>query len=454
MASNINLKLKQKQYESTVVEFITEKKGYFLVVSDDQNFISLLRNTVAKHLAIATDALAVVTNTDYIIKSIRDVSMRKKNVLVFMERMLEGRDTGILVRQVKNAYSDVKIIILTGETERQRLVLLHEIGADNFISKPISVNTLIEKIAFTIKPQGKLGQLIDTARAMVQQGSHESALKVCRKILELKPNSAAGLLVMGDAYQALGKMDRARECFEEASRNADLYLEPLKKLADLNKQIGDNEAQLGYLEKLDRLSPLNVERKVDMGEIHVEMGNQERAEELFELAVAQATREAMAYIGEISERIATIYSERDPERAERFLRKALDAKGDMLDRGDLGTFNRLGIALRKQGKWREATIEYQKALRIAPDDENLYYNMSMACAEGKEFREARSSMLKAMTINPDLPRRDKTIAFNMGLVFMRAGGRDYAERCLKVALELDPDFELAQQALERLGQSS
>lgn len=450
MAINITIKLKQKQYEVTVIEFINERKGYFLVVSDDQNFLTLLRTTLVKHLAIPTDVISVVSNADYIIKSIRDVSLRKKTVLVFMERMMDGRDTSILVRQVKNAYADVKIIILTGETEKQRLVLLHEIGADNFISKPLSVNTLIEKIAFTIKPQGKLGQLIDTARAMVQQGSHESALKTCRKILELKPNSAAGLLVMGDAYQAIGKMERARECFEEASRNADLYLEPLKKLVDLNKQVGDSSAQLEYLEKLDRLSPLNVERKVDMGELHIEMGNPTRAEELFELAVAQATREAMAHIGEISGRIADIYSERDPERAEHFLRKALEAKGDMLDRGDLGTFNRLGIALRKQGKWREATVEYQKALRIAPDDENLYYNMSMACAEGKEFREARSNMLKAMTINTELPRRDKTVAFNMGLVFMRAGGRDYAERCLRVALELDPDFELAQQALDRL----
>lgn len=450
MSTDINLKLRQKQYEGTVVEYINDRRGYFIVASDDQHFVSLLRATCIKHLAIQTDAISVVSNTDLILREIKNISIRRKGIVVFIERLLDGKDSSLLVRQIKNAFSDVRIIVLTGEADRQRLVLLHEIGADNFITKPISMNTLVEKIAFTIKPQGKLGQLIDTARALITQGSPDQALKACRQIFELKPNSAAGFLVMGDAYQALGKLEKAREAYEEASRNADLYLEPLRKLAALHGTMGNHDAQLHFLERLDHLSPLNVERKVDMGQIHLTLGNDDKAQELFDTAVTQATREAMNYISEVSERIASIYGEHSPEQAEKFLRRALEAKGDSIGRDDLGTFNRLGLALRKQGKWEQALEEYTKALRVAPDDENLYYNMGMACAEGKDFREARANMVKALSFNPELPRRDRIIAYNMGLVFMRAGGREQAERCLMIALELDPGFTQASNALAKL----
>lgn len=450
MASNINMKMKQKQYEGHVVDYFAVSKGYFIVVSDDHNFQTILRGTLQKHLAITEETMAVVSNPDHILKTIRDVSMRRKNILVFIERSLQGKDMSFLVRQLKNAFDFVKIIILTGEADRQKLVLLHEIGADNFITKPISINTLIEKIAFTIKPQGKLGQLIDLAKSMVTRGAFDQALKAGRKILEIKPNSAAGYLVLGDAFKGLGKMDKARDAYESASDNAQLYLEPLKKLADLHREMGNIEEQLKYLEKLDRLSPLNVERKVDIGTIHVEMGNEEEAQKLFDSAVNQATREALSYIGEISERIGNVYAQRDPQRAELYYRRALDAKGDMLEKSDIATFNSLGIALRKQGKWFEATQEYEKALRISPDDEHLYYNLAMASAEGKQFRSAAEHLGSALGINADFPRRDKTIAYNMGLIFMRVAQKEKSREMLAIALELDPDFTKAKELLAQL----
>jgi tetratricopeptide (TPR) repeat protein len=448
--SQLDMKMKLKQYEQTVIEYLGAQGGHFIVASDDQTFVGILRTTLLKQLAISGDPLTSVTDPDYILKVIRDTSLRRKHLVVFIERMMQGKDTSMLVRQMKNTFANVKIIILTGETERQRLVLLHEIGADNFISKPISINTLIEKIAFTIKPQGKLGQLIDAAKALVAQGNFETALKAARKILEVKPNSAAGYLVMGDAWQGLGKLDKARESFEQASEHANLYMEPLKKLAELHKLTGDMNERLRYLERLDQLSPLNVERKMDMGEIHVELGNEERAEELFETAVQQATKDALNYIGEISEKIAAVYSSRDPHKAEKYYRQALDAKGSHLDHTDIATFNRLGIALRRQGKWQQAIEEYEKALHITPDDPNLMYNMSMAYAEGRQFDKACSIVMRIRQITPSFGSMDKTLSYNMGIIFSRGRQPADARVLFENALRLDPSFEKAQKALENL----
>ncbi|MEG2172237.1 MAG: tetratricopeptide repeat protein [Desulfovibrionaceae bacterium] len=449
MANDLATRLKGKQYEQAIVDYL-HNRGHFLCATDDSQFATLLRTTLLKQLGQGPDSLTSTSDPDQILRFIRDISARKAMPLVLLERSMAGRDMGFMVRQIKNAFTELRIIILTGETERQRLVLLHEIGADNFITKPISIDGLIEKIAFTIKPQGKLGQLIDLARSMITQNNPQQALKICKQILELKANSAAGFLVIGDAFKALGKLDRAREAYEEASNNSEMYLEPLRKLAELYEELHDIPKRLYYLERLDQLSPLNVERKVDMGEIHLILGNDEAAGKLFDSAVTLATKEAVSYIGEVASRVAAIYAEKDPAQSEKFLRRALEAKGQYLSKDDIATFNRLGILLRNQGKWREALVEYQKAIRIIPDDENLYYNMGMACAEGREFREAHVYMLKALAINANFPRSAVTIAYNIGLVFYQAGGKEKARECLTIALELNPQYEPARKALAHL----
>lgn len=440
-----------KQYEATVVDFIRKDGGHILVASADNTFLAVVRNTLYKQLAVTEECITPIGDENHILRTLKDVSVRKKRILLFIERVLNNKETSFLVKQVKNAYNNVKVIILTGEAERQRLVLLHEIGADNFITKPISINVLIEKVAFTIKPQGKIGRYIDKARQCLAAGAHEDTLKICRVILEEKPNSAAGLLIMGDAFKGLGRKDKAVDCYLEASNSAQLFLDPLKKLADFFKEEGNLDEQLKYLEKLDKLSPLNVERKVEMGGVHVELGNMEEAEGLFDMALEQAKREALNYIEEVTGRIADMYAVKDPEKAIKYYRKALELKGDMLDRGDLKTFNSLGIALRRQGRWLEAIDEYKKAQRVAPDDENLHYNIALAYAEGKEFSRSVKHLEDAQIINPNCYRQDPVMAYNFGLIYSRAHLNDAAATFLRASLELNPDFEKARKLLAAVG---
>ncbi len=444
------LDMKIKQYENTVVDYIRKSNGGFVVATHDTTFVSVLRNTIHKQLAVTEECIVSVMDENNILKAVQDVSRRRKNVLVFIERVFNNKETAFLVKQIKNAFSEIKVVILTGETERQRLVLLHEIGADNFISKPISMNILIEKIAFTIKPQGKIGKLIENGKQLVTNEQYEDALKIVRQILDIKPNSAAGLLIMGDAYKGLGKKDKAVEAYETASNHAAMYMEPLKKLAEFYEGEGDHENRLRYLEKLDKLSPLNVERKVDMGGIHVSLGNEEKAEVLFDQAINQARKEAMSYIEEISSKIGGIYEKKDPGKAVKYYRKALELKGDMLDKSDIKTFNALGIALRRQGKWREAVDEYNMARKVSPEDENLLYNIALAYAEGKEMRRATENLAKALELNPEFHMQDPVIAYNFGLIYTKARKGDDAKVFLEAALSLNPGFEKAQKLLDSL----
>lgn len=449
LISDSIIKKNQQQYENTVIDYINKQKGHFIVLSDDQSFLTLFRLTLGKVLGLQSDIMTTVVDPAQLLRHINEVIVKHPSPVLFMERVMGARDLSFLVQQFKEAFPSLRIIVLTISADRDRLMLLHEVGADNFIAKPVSTNTLVEKMAFTLRPQTKFGQMIDSAKELVAKKQAEEALKLCRRILEIKPNSAAGYLVMGDAYRLKGDLDKARESYELASQHADLFLEPLRRLAELHEEAGDSRKRLMYLQKLDKLSPLNVDRKVDMGEIHLLLGNAEEAEKLFDNALTQVTREAMRNISTISNKIATFYAEKDPVKAEKFLRKTLEIRGSFLSRADVNTFNLLGISLRQQGRWKDAVVEYNKALKIASDDENLYYNLGMAYAEGKDFASARSSMIKALELNSEILRTNANVAYNMGLVFVQAGSKERGLQCFKTALEIDPGFEPAKKALEQ-----
>ncbi|ATD81845.1 MULTISPECIES: tetratricopeptide repeat protein [Desulfovibrio] len=450
MASDPALKARQTSYQDTVINYISKEGGHVIALTDDQAFSTQLRLTLAKELGLsAPGQFTALTDPRHLPDELRNLLQRHPAPLLFLERSIGGQDLSFLVGQIKQAYTALKIIILTSEVQRDRLMLLHEVGADNFIAKPVSMNTLIEKMAFTIKPQGKLGQAIDLAKGLLERKEYTQALAASRKILEIKPGSAAAYLVMGDAHRGLAEYDLAREAYEAAAAAADLYLAPLQRLAEMYEYLGDRENQLRYLQKLDHISPLNVNRKVSLGEVHLALGNTEQAEDFFDRALVQMNREAVEGLSALSGRIAGVYAERDPLKAEKFLRNSLDVKGKYLSKSDLALFNQLGISLRKQGRWQDAITEYKRAVRIAPEDANLYYNMGMAFAEGQDFLQAKANLLKALDMDPDLYRASVTIAYNYGAVFLQSREKQRAAQFFQAALDMEPGHAGARRGLER-----
>jgi len=444
------LRARQNSYQDTVITYLAKENGHVFAVSDDQAFCTQLRLTLAKEMGLGAPAMfTAIADPRSLLRELRSILHRHPSPLLFVERVIGGQDLSFLISQIKQLFAEVKIIVLTSDVQRDRLMLLHEVGADNFIAKPVSANTLIEKMAFTLKPQSKLGQLIEMAKQLLLQKKFSTALSACQKILQIKPGSAAAFLVMGDVFRATKEYDKARMAYEAAAKSADMYLAPLQRLAEMYEETGDVAQQVHYLEKLDALSPLNVNRKVSLGEAHLAQGDTEKAEAFFDKAITQMNREAEDGLSALSSRIAGIYGEHAPEKAEKFLRSSLELKGKRLSRSDLPLFNQLGISLRRQGRWQDAITEYKRALKIAPDDAALYYNVGMAFAEGNDFIQAKANLVKAMDIEPAMVKDNATIACNFGAVFLQTGDRERSSQFFKNALALKPDMKIALQGLHR-----
>ncbi|MBU1001769.1 MAG: tetratricopeptide repeat protein [Proteobacteria bacterium] len=443
-------KVKQRLYEKTLIDFVTVEDGAFFAVSHDSTFLKLFRQTLNKELVIGLDRIRTFSEENKLLAELKSPMFKDKKSLLIIERVLHNRSMMSFIRNMKTIYDDMHIIVLTSEVERQVLILLHEIGASNFITKPISVDTLIEKLAFTIKPLGKIGQYVERAKSHLSKGLWDEAITLADKVLDLKPGSAAALMVKGDALKAKGESGQAEASYLEAHQGASLYLEPLKKLAELYKDEGDPNKQLEYMNKLDRLSPLNVERKIHIGEIYLDFGDKEKAGEYFEQAVDNARKEAQSMIEEVKRSIAEKCLDSAPATAEKFLRSIIDDKRGSLKKSDIETFNRLGMALRRQGRWEDAVGEYEQALKISPDDENLHFNRAVALTEGGKHYPAEQALSKVLELNPDFGGQSPLLTFNIGVMFSNARKSKEALHFLKRTLKLDPNHEGAKSLLKDL----
>lgn len=438
-----------KKYDSIVYEYFEQQHGAAVLISEDQIFKKMLASTIYKVTGARRNNVFIYENVQTGLKKVQECQKSGMECIVFIERLVANRPSTDTIITMKQLLPDLRIIVLVGETKRENIAYFYEIGVNNVISKPASMNNIVEKLAFTIKPQGKLSQYMGLGKKLLAQGKLKESLDVSTKILKLKPDSPAGLMLRGDVFLEAGKRERAIECYLKAHESSRLYLEPIKKLANAYEGV-DQEMYLQYLKKLDRLSPLNADRKTNIGKVYIERKEMARAEKYFDLALETATKEAMSLVGNVAEKITDAVGAVSPEMSEKYLSQVIDSKGDGLGKEDITLFNKLGIALRGQGKWKEAIENYTRALTISPDDEGLYYNMGMAYYDGKLPPKAAQCFDAALQKNPDFFKHSEGVSMNMGAIYTDVRQYDKARLFYENARLLNPKNGTAVQKLAKL----
>lgn len=441
-------KQQMKDYGEILVRHLRDN-GQIVCISDDRSFVELLRDLVANTLKMPLTSLSVQSKGDMIGRHARVAVEGGKKPMILVEHTLNGKDMTFVTKILKNAYPELKVLMLAPETDRNHLVLLHESGVDACLIKPLDTAGLLEKIALVIQPQDQVERSLNWARTLLGQGEHLRALQIANQALEQGSNSSAVFILLGDIFRAMKEYEQAAEAYTKASGTSSLYLEPLGKLAELYGERGNVQKQIEYLEKMDEVSPLNLDRKIQLGELMLKLNRPDKARKMFDQAMKLSHRQAKESVSCVAYRVADLYTDTDPAMAASFIQKGLEARKEFWGQEDIATFNRLGLLLRRAGKWQEAVEEYKKALTVAPNDDGLHYNLSMAYLDGKDLEGARAMALKAMGINPDLPRKSSRIASNLAAVFMSTNDKMHALPLLRTALELNPNNEEAKALLAK-----
>lgn len=442
---------KIKTYDKIVVDHFNAG-GRVLVCSDDSGFVKVLRYSLEQLGVDYRSNMIEELDYDAALGHLSRIYDKTKGmIVVFLERKIGPKSFIKSIKVLKQFYArKVRAIVTSDEISREEIVLVYEVGADNVIIKPISANAVIEKIAFAIKPNNELSVLFDRANESLRQGDLDTAERIAERVFEIKPSSLAGYILLGDVAMRRENYDDAREYYLNAAKIERLFVKPLVRLAELCDKTGDLEGKLEYLSKLEKLSPLNFERKIEIGETYLELDDMEAANEQFQLATKVVKRVANEMVSDSLMRIAQKVAAKDKDLALQYMDEAIEVRGKELSRADLWMFNERGIVLRQQDKWQEAIENYNKALRIAPDDGGIYYNIGVAYSVGKQYHKAVQGFAKALDIDASILRQSPAVPYNIGLAYMNLGKREESTAMFKQALEADPDYHPARKMLARL----
>ena len=138
--------------------------------------------------------------------------------------------------------------------------------------------------------------------------------------------------------------------------------------------------------------------------------------------------------------------------------KALSAKGDTgaaaerarrgLELEPQSFYGRytLGVVLQKAGQWPEAFVEFERAVALNGSDPRARANLASTALRTNRVEVARTQFEAMIAMAYQVAPAN----FNLGLMAARNGDRAEAERRYKLALQADPTFKPARDALAKL----
>ncbi|MBM3888263.1 MAG: tetratricopeptide repeat protein [Verrucomicrobia bacterium] len=95
----------------------------------------------------------------------------------------------------------------------------------------------------------------------------------------------------------------------------------------------------------------------------------------------------------------------------------------------------LGNALQEAGRYREAAVEFEKALQLDPRLVGVYNNLARICMDQLQRNDlARLYLNAALKLNPDVPE----LHLNLGVIALRENNPSEAARAFRRVLELQP----------------
>jgi two-component system KDP operon response regulator KdpE len=149
-----------------------------LVVDDEPPIRRLLRTGLATQDYVIAEA-ADARQAEALLKS-------EKADLVVLDLGLPDRNGLDLLKDLRSGGIDVPVVVLSSRTDEAGIVQALELGADDYVTKPFSMNELIARIKVALrhrlqeqgeKPVFKVGDhKVDQVRRMVKLGDNEVKL--------------------------------------------------------------------------------------------------------------------------------------------------------------------------------------------------------------------------------------------------------------------------------------
>jgi tetratricopeptide (TPR) repeat protein len=324
---------------------------------------------------------------------ISDVKMPRLNGIELLKRC-----------RAESELKDLPFLIISGEAMPEFVASAGEWGAYDFIIKPFSYTFLKERITSIFQRlKSPEESLLRELERMKEAGDAPQVLeKIDAFEKQTRSLKIRWVNLKGECFMEMGEMDKAAACMEKAMELSDVYLPAFKNYAVIQQKMGNLEKAAEALAHADKISPMDMDRKLALGKLMIQTGKEDDGKKLLNKVLKQSSpKERQA----ISMKVAATYMEHGHfEEAEKLYIKAVQTNP-----GEIETFNRLGIALRRQGKFKEAERYYILALKNHPDNAAICFNLGVLYFNQKDRSNALKYLKKALQIDPGLKKAEEMI---------------------------------------------
>lgn len=288
------------------------------------------------------------------------------------------------------------VMTATSPSEATIATVLGEWGADDLIVKPFSYETLERRIQYALKrTQSPQMQLYRLATELKRTGEVEDALQLIGQVeLDSKLFTARLLNLKGECLAAKGDVERAVDEFKKSTDICGIYVEGHKNYASHQLNRGNVEEAISALRRIEEIGAVDNDRTLLLGKMLLQTGQAAEAKTYIDRAVRRLDNKSK---DKVLREVADMYLDKG------HYSEAEDAYGKLVkrDHEDVDALNRMGIALRQQGKYEEAEKHYLGGLRAFPHHAGLHHNMGVLYVAWKKYDKAEQYLRRALKLNPD-----------------------------------------------------
>ena len=375
-----------------------------LIVDNNRNMQSILAGMLRSMAKQGRRIFGEVRKSTSLKSAFQELGDEPGVDLVLCDVDISGQYEGI--QFLKNCFRDPKhkylpFIMMTGNANAESLPALaagiREWGAHYLLVKPFAQAVLAEKVDKTLEKMRSTRELI---YRKVDSVPPREALDMIGK-LELKGLSGPKLNnLAGEKHLELGENKKAVERFEKAvSESEALFLSALRNYANAQEELGNLEEAVGALEKLDVLSPLDVDRKLKLGDLFLQTGNSEKGMKALDQASALARKWGTE--GEVREKIKEVLEKTKYEDP--------DIKTIRENLQDLKKCNEIALRLRKEGKYDRAEACYDFVLEHHPNQPLVLYNKAVLYMVRGRYEDASVILRLVLTENPQFAKATQAL---------------------------------------------
>lgn len=274
------------------------------------------------------------------------------------------------------------------------------------------------------------------ARAYYEHDGYDEAIDDLNNALRLDTSNVAYMHLLADVYLDYFKSSYALKTMERVVELYPKRIPSLLKLAEFQLILKKHDESLQTIERILKQDALNGEAFYMTGRVFEDMGEMDKAIRSYEKAV-----DSDPDLSEVWMKLGSLFAERKDPNAIRYFDNAI-----LVDSANIDAHFNKASYLHNRGELQKAIATYRNIHRIAPQMADAYYNCGLAYMELDSLDHASAQFDLTVKMKPTHIMG----YYYRGVASEMKGDLTKAKNDFKQALNLAPNFERAQQALQKL----